>query len=256
MNAGNAPVAPAGTNDSLICYGDVVCLDHSGGLRLACDIWDELLPGKAVFSVSAVGHKGSSTTADSAVARTAFMVVPAFDDGSSGSPEDPTPVVYGEAFRLQSLLKAGDEEVDAGLLEAKPTFYLASAAKSQYMASRLTNRQLVFALAGTSPETLWVFDRAVSHSGPEAAEDKYFSQGQPVESGAPVVIKHKITNQSLLADTRQIEHTDFGAEYEVVCQTSKPPAMVSSMKREAQGSAILTSTSEGTDNHWAVMKVV
>mmetsp|Transcript_31091 Transcript_31091/g.69806 ORF Transcript_31091/g.69806 Transcript_31091/m.69806 type:complete len:310 (+) Transcript_31091:51-980(+) len=255
LGAGNAPVAPGVNPDSLVCFGDVVCLDHSGGLRLACDIWDELMPGKAMYSVSAVGGKGSTTCADDAVARTCFLVVPAYDDRSL-SPEDPTPVTYGEPFRLQSLLKAGGEDVAAGLLEQKPTFYLASAAKTQYLASRLTNRQLVFALGGTSPETLWVFDRAVTHAGNEAAEDKFFSQGQAVESGAPVVIKHKITNQALLADPKQIEHTDFGAEYEVVCQTSKPPAMVAAMRREAQGSAILASTSEGLENHWAVTKVL
>lgn len=175
-----------GCSDAILCFGDVVTLDHSTGLRLACDIWDEIMPGKGVFSTSAVAPGARSTTGPHPTARSAFVIVPS--NGMAGtSPADPMRVTYGQPFRLQSLLVADEESVSAGLLEPRPTCYLASAAKTDRMASRLTNRQMVFALGGATPETLWTFERAVYTQGPEAAEDKYFSKNQPVQVCFPLM---------------------------------------------------------------------
>jgi hypothetical protein len=95
--------------------------------------------------------------------------------------EDPTPVTYGAKIRLQSLLAPNDSAVATGLLADKPVCYLASTHKSERMASRLTNRQLVFMLGDTTPDTVWSFERAVFNQGVESAEDKFFSKGQPVQ---------------------------------------------------------------------------
>ena len=179
LQAGNAPVRLSQSSESILCFGDAVVLESKGGLRLACDIWDEILPGKGVFSVSAVPPGGRSTTGPEPVARSSFVLIPA--DGSSFNMEDPTPVTYGAKLRLQSLLAPSDDAVAAGLLADKPVCYLASTHKSERMASRLTNRQLVFALGAATPDTVWSLERAVFSQSADSAEDKFFSKGQPVE---------------------------------------------------------------------------
>lgn len=172
---------PSGNSESILCYGDVVFLESSGGLRLACDIWDEILPGKGVFSTSAL--PSNATKGLEPVARSAFVLIPA--DGSTIDAEDPTPVTYGAKIRLQSLLAPNDNAVASGLLAEKPVCYLASTHKSERMASRLTNRQLVFMIGDATPDTIWSFERAVFNQGVESAEDKFFSKGQPVQVLTP-----------------------------------------------------------------------
>ena len=170
------------SSESILCFGDIVTLDHVAGLRVACDIWDEVLPGQGVFSVSAVPEAaGRSTTGPDPAARTAFAIVPVKGMEYAGPAEDPTPVTYGEPFRLQSLLAASEEASAAGLLAPKPACFLASTHKSERMASRLTNRQLVFAVGAPTPDAVWTFECAVYSQSVGASEDKYFSKGQPVE---------------------------------------------------------------------------
>jgi hypothetical protein len=231
----------------------VICLDHATGLRLACDIWDEILPGQGVYSVSAV-PAGRSSTGPAPAARSAFVVVPARAGGASSPEEDPTPVTYGTPFRLESLLVADGDAVEHKLLAARGPCFLASSHKSERMASRLTNRQMAYVVEGAGSDTLWTFERAVFSQGLEAAEDKYFSKDQPVEFGTAVVVQHVATRQALLADPKQTEITDFGSECEVVCKTSVPPNIVSSMARESKGSAIVTVPLESAANHWGVTK--
>lgn len=161
-----------------------MCLEHtSTGTRLACDIWDEILPGQGVFSVSGVSPDGrSSSSGITPVARSVFMIVPSFaDEFTSFSKDDPVPVTYGAAFRLKCMLRADEDAVTSGVIAPKPFFYLGSAQKSERMASRLTNRQMVFAVAEPTPGTLWTIERAVFTQGIESAEDKYFSKNHPVE---------------------------------------------------------------------------
>jgi len=191
-----------------------VCLDHNQNMRLAVDIWDEILPGKGVYSVSAVPGGGRSTTGPEPVARSSFRI----ESNDEYNNENGTTVTFGTPFRLKSMLVANNEAVENGLLDEKPDFYLASTLKSERMASRLTNRQLVFSTSGMNAEILWTFERATYSMGIESSEDKYFSTGQPVLYGDAVVIQHKSTRQALLADAAQTEHTDFGAECEVVCK--------------------------------------
>jgi len=225
-----------GSGDSIVCFGDPICLDHtSSGARLACDIWEETMPGKGVYMVSAV----PGGAREAAVARSTFIIVPAHDSAGY-SEDDLVPVTFGTPFRLQALLAASDEAVKSGLLEPRPTCFLSSTHKSERMASRLTNRQMVFAQGGSNPDCLWTFECAVFSQGTKSAEDKYFSKGQPVESGIPLVLQHKATRQPLLADPAQVEHTDFGAEREVVCHVVVPPNVITSMAREAKGTAVVT----------------
>ena len=241
LQAGNAPAASRSSSDILLCFGDVVCLDHHmTNLRLACDIWVETMPGKGVFSVSAVRGGARSP----ATSRSAFKIVPPI--GVMLSDDDPSPVPYGSPFRLEAMLAADEESVAAGLLAPVPTCFLSSTHKSERMSSRLTNRQVVYMATGSTPDSLWTFERAVFSQGPESAEDKYFSKGQPVEVrfpcieqllpvhpyslsddrfsidplqwGVQVVIQHMATRVPLLADPKQTEYTDFGSECEVVCQ--------------------------------------
>lgn len=185
LRSGNAPIEhPNTSSETIICFGDFVCLEHtSTGTRLACDIWDEILPGQGVFSVSGVSPGGrSSSSGVTPVARSVFVIVPPFaDEFTSFSKEDPAPVTYGSAFRLKCMLRADEDAVANGIISQKPFFYLGSSHKSERMASRLTNRQMVFAVAEPSSETLWTIERAVFSQGIESAEDKYFSKNQPVE---------------------------------------------------------------------------
>ena len=117
--------------------------------------------------------------------RSAFVIEPTCADS-----EPSQPICYGDNFRLRSLLFADDDSVARGLLQSKPPCYLASVSKSERVASRLTNRQLVFVSSGTSSESFWVFERAVFNQGLRAAEDKFFSNKQPVQVCALIYALH------------------------------------------------------------------
>lgn len=252
LASGNKEVMGNGASErTFVCYGDLICLDHGSGLRLGVDIWDEILPGQGVFSASGVPPGGGrSSTGPGPATRTTFQLEPYNENVEPGSA-----VCYGEKFRLRSLMAADDDAVAAGLLDPRPSCFLASARKTERMASRLTNRQLVYASASPSPETLWYFEVATTTQGVESAEAKYFNKGQPVEAGVAVVPVHVTTRGSLLADPTQTEHTDYGAECEVVCQTKVPTNVVSSLRREGTGTSIITVPLETPENHWMVTKV-
>jgi hypothetical protein len=77
-----------------------------------------------------------------------------------------------------------------------------------------------------------------------------------LKSGTAVVLQHVITRVAMLADPKQTEYTDFGSECEVVCQIKANHNVVSSLAREAKGSAIVSVPLEGEENHWLVNKVL
>lgn len=230
-------------------------------MRLAVDVFDEIVPGRGIYIVSGVpcpedGKSKMSSTGPEPATRTAFRITKAYEDETEEK-EDREPVLYGMPFRLESLMAADTASIERGLLPPTPRMYLASSMKSQMLASRLTNRQLVYTMGRpANPETIFLFERATYDQSYESAEDKHFSRfGVPVESGVPVLLQHQATRQCLLGDPRQVEYTEFGAEHEVVCHTIASTKIVSSLSgREAKGSSIVSVPLEQPENHWIVVK--
>jgi hypothetical protein len=74
---------------------------------------------------------------------------------------------------------------------------------------------------------------------PLNADTAFLTRVRP-QAGVPLVLLHMPTRVALLADPKQTEYTDFGAECEVVCQSVVPANVVTAMAREAKGSAIVT----------------
>ena len=209
LNAGNAPTTlTSNDDDGFVYFGDDICLDHDlSGMRLAVDVWDEIVPGRGVFLASGIpcpsdqapgGGRSSSgraaprqsSTGPEPAARSTFRIVKAYEDDDnmtttandsdggegeskeSAAPAEREPVLYGTPFRLISHMRADAASVEAGLLAPKPPMFLASSMKSQALASRLTNRQLCFAMARPAdPETLFLFERATHDSSEASAAD-------------------------------------------------------------------------------------
>ena len=78
LASGNKEISGDGGADPVfVCFGDTICLDHKSGLRMAVDIWDELLPGQGVFSATGVPPRGGrSSTGPAPAARSTFVIEP------------------------------------------------------------------------------------------------------------------------------------------------------------------------------------
>jgi hypothetical protein len=179
LAAGNLPTTLTSNNDgekdfNFVYFGDDICLDHEvSGMRLAVDVWDEIVPGRGIFLASGIPcppEEGSpaprkSSTGPEPAARSTFRIVKAYEDepaeggeSKDGEEEEREPVLYGQPFRLISHMQADEASVEKGLLAPKPPMFLASSMKSQTLASRLTNRQLVYTMGRPAdPETLCEF---------------------------------------------------------------------------------------------------
>lgn len=212
------------SEDGLIRFGDVIQLQHeNSGHFLACDPYEDFLPGYMKFYVSCTSNGNS-------VARNTFRVCrPPVDLQNIESDPSDDVLRIGQAFCLMCndvLLSRPDSNLMA------PPLYLCSTKKNERNATKTTNRQLVFMSSNMDAEAVWVL--ASPSQGRANASERYLCNGRPVNISDTLLITHRQTNCCLVCDPKQRDHTDFGVELECYAdrtnQFGKLALMVSEFK--------------------------
>jgi len=192
------------SEDGAIRFGDVIQLQHeNSGHLLACDPYEDFMPGSLKFFVSCTGEKD-------AVARNTFRVTraPAHLQNIESDANDDT-LRIGQAFTLmcnEALLVKPESKLMA------PPLYLASTKKNERNATKTTNRQLVFMSSQSDADCVWVL--TTPSQGRSNASERFLCNGRPANISDTLLITHRQTNCCLVCDPKQRDHTDFGVELE------------------------------------------
>lgn len=179
-------------------------MSHDGsGHFLACDPFEDFLPGADKYFVSCTGNS-------SPVARNSFRVVraPAHLQSIDSDVNDDV-LRVGQAFCLmcnESLLQKPDSKL------LSPPLYLSSTKKNEREATKTTNRQLIFMSPNNDADSVWVLCKP--SQGRANAAERYLSNGEPVHISDTLLICHRQTNCCLVCDKEQRDYTDFGVELE------------------------------------------
>jgi Ca2+-binding EF-hand superfamily protein len=214
------------SEDGIIRFGDTVILRHDNtGSVLACDPFDEIIAGQSKFLVSTVSEEPEPK------ARNVFRIVRPpphmcnFDDNLND------PVVHiGQSFMLacsESLL------IQAGSKLLAPTLYLSSTKKNERMATKRTNRQLVYMSPVVNAESVWL--TVVPSKGRSNASGRFLAMGQPLSVRDSLQITHRQTNMYLTCDPREKTSTEFGIELECFADRSTMPGKLGLVVSEFQG---------------------
>lgn len=214
------------SEDGIIRFGDTVILrhDHTGSV-LACDPFDEILAGQSKYLVSTVDEEPKPK------ARNTFRIVRPpphmcnFDDNLND------PIVHiGQSFMLacnESLL------VTPGSKLLAPTLYLSSTKKNERMATKRTNRQLVYMSPAVNAESIWL--TVVPSKGRSNASGRFLAMGQPLNVRDSLQITHRQTNMYLTCDPHEKTSTEFGIELECYADRSTVPGKLGLIVSEFQG---------------------
>ena len=230
--------------DGALRFGDTITIAHmqSGG-SLACDLWEEtaLASGEHMVTVS-------KTSADEPTARNTFIIARAEDDDD----DDPT-LTYGQAFRLRcnsSLLIDGQ----TGLLNS-PSF-LSSRLKNDRCSSKLSNNQQIFMSTAGGADSLWKIAKPCI--GRDGGMERLMADGEPVPANELACILHVMTSAPLSADTRFVDTTDFGDEFEVCGVMSAGLGKSHQLVDELRGvaTAETASKNELQQNQWRLCTAV
>mmetsp|Transcript_90810 Transcript_90810/g.177670 ORF Transcript_90810/g.177670 Transcript_90810/m.177670 type:complete len:511 (+) Transcript_90810:52-1584(+) len=214
------------SEDGIIRFGDTVVLQHDNtGSVLACDPFDEIIAGQAKYLVSTVAEDPKPK------ARNTFRIVRPpphmcnFDDNLND------PIVHiGQSFMLACneslLLKPGSRLL-------APTLYLSSTKKNERMATKRTNRQLVYMSPTVNAESIWL--TVVPSKGRSNASGRFLAMGQPLTVTDSLQITHRQTNMYLTCDPAEKTSTEFGIELECYADRSSIPGKLSLIISEFQG---------------------
>lgn len=214
------------SEDGIIRFGDTVVLQHDNtGSVLACDPFDEVIAGQGKFLVSTVAEDPKPK------ARNTFRIMRPpphmcnFDDNLND------PIVHiGQSFMLacnESLL------VKPGSKLLAPTLYLSSTKKNERMATKRTNRQLVYMSSAVNAESIWL--TVVPSKGRTNASGRFLAMGQPLSVRDSLQITHRQTNMYLTCDPHEKTATEFGVELECFADRSTVPGKLSLIVSEFQG---------------------
>lgn len=202
--------------DGKVRYGDYVMLQHgetSG--TLCCDLWEETFTGSKEFVLS-VGQLKE------AVARNTFKIVPLSNQGEGNKV-----LKYGDSFRIMCNEALRVDE-DAQVLKAP--VYVKSCLKNDRDASLISGNQLVCTSMECNSNTIWQIAR-----GDAAGAEKFLAMGAEIQISDDVTIVHTMTRQEMYANSKNIMHTDFGAEVEICCHSTKLPGKHHNLNGEASG---------------------
>jgi len=214
------------TEDGIVRFGDNIILQHeSTSSVLVCDPFEEMFQGQSKYPVAAVHEVPQNK------ARNTYRVVRPpqslckFDEDSSD------PILHvGQSFLLACneslLLRPGSKLLN-------PTLYLASTKKNERMATKRTNRQLVYLTPEISAETIWL--AIIPSKGRKNSSERFLSIGHPLHINQSFQITHRQTNMYLTCDSKTTTSTEFGIEYEVYADRSAAPGKLALMVSEFQG---------------------
>jgi hypothetical protein len=145
--------------------------------------------------------KVSGSQDNNPYARSVFRIARAPEDADNDGPADGV-LRYGQKIRICT-------HPDLG----RP-LYLWSTIKNQLHVSKVSSNQLV--AATFKPE--W---RCVWQVWPVRPTDRVPLEGEPVPVGAPVIITHSQSGQSLYSDPKRLFRTIIGVEFEVIATVQK-----------------------------------
>mmetsp|Transcript_22630 Transcript_22630/g.37776 ORF Transcript_22630/g.37776 Transcript_22630/m.37776 type:complete len:512 (-) Transcript_22630:190-1725(-) len=214
------------SEDGVVRFGDSVVLQHdSSGSVLACDPFDEILPGQSKFLVSTVLEEPIPK------ARNTFRIVRPPSSMASFEDNLDDPIVHiGQSFMLacnESLL------VKPGSKLLQPTLYLSSTKKNERMATKRTNRQLMFMSPAVNAEAIWY--ATIPSQGRTNAAGRFLAMGQPLTVRDSLQIAHRQTNMYLTCDVQEKTSTEFGIELECYGDRASVPGKLGLMVSEFQG---------------------
>jgi len=242
LQTSNQAVPHTFSPDGLVPFGAAIILRHSeSGTSLACDLWEEIRDEE--FTVTA-------SSCVEAIARNTFHIEAVKDPKLRENIEFPDDGIlhYGQPFHLRcsdALLVDSDPRMDM----LNEPMYLASALKSQYRASRISNRQDVFMSPKAGANAVWVVEKLAAK---DTGKERLLSVGEPVPANAPVILRHRGTRQALFCDPGVVQSTEFGAELEATCYTHFATGKRESLSAEAKGTLTPTTNvrSELPNNTW------
>mmetsp|Transcript_17959 Transcript_17959/g.56317 ORF Transcript_17959/g.56317 Transcript_17959/m.56317 type:complete len:289 (+) Transcript_17959:33-899(+) len=221
------PVALSPCEGGRVRFGSVVMVSHrSTATTLAVDLTESILESDVESRLVTASPRCE------AVARSAFTIVPVEEGVEAGAE-----LHFGEPFYLAS---------HASLSE-RP-YYLTSALKSCFNASRVANQQPVSMAAHKRPNAVWTCEKIADNAGVV----RRLSKREAVPLGEPVVVQHKNTKQALAADSKYADLTDFGRELEVTCHNHFGKEKLEALCSEMAGRATAATTArlEKPPNFW------
>jgi Ca2+-binding EF-hand superfamily protein len=216
------------SEDGIIRFGDTVVLEHDNtGSVLACDPFEEVVSGQGKFLVSTVLEEPRPK------ARNTFRIVrpPAHMGNFDDNLNDPI-VHIGQSFMLacsESLL------VKPGSKLLAPALYLHSTKKNERVATKRTNRQLVYLSSAVNAEAVWL--AIVPSRGRTNAAGRFLAMGQPLNIRDSFQLTHRQTNMYLTCDAKEKTSTEFGIELECYADRSTMPGKLGLMISEFKGAS-------------------
>eukprot|EP01035_Chromulina_nebulosa_P023577 gene23577-30571_t len=214
------------TDDGAIRFGDSIILKHdsTNGI-LACDPYERLVPGQDFFYVTG--------TTDTPIprARNTFTIIRPPSNLKNIEDDENDPILkLGQPFCLscnESLL------VHPGSSILAPRLYLTSTKKNERMATRSSNRQLVYLSNTLNADSIWYLTKP--SQGRRNGAEKFLAFGQPMKADLSVQITHRQTNMYLTLDFTQRFQTEFGIEMECFADRSSAVGKLGILISEHQG---------------------
>lgn len=211
--------------DGFVRFGDYVILSHdSSGSILACDPYDELFQNQQKYLVT--GLKAPPVPQ----ARNTFKIVPPPARFMNLNDDESDSILrIGQAFCLvcnESLLSVGSNILN-------PTLYLCSTKKNERMATKISNRQLVFMSPQNDADSIWQL--VLPSHGRLNGSERFLSLGRPVTVDDSVQLTHRQTNMYLTCDPKQQFQTEFGIEMECFADRSAAVGKLGLLVSEFKG---------------------
>lgn len=214
------------SEDGIIRFGDTIILQHdSTSSVLACDPFDEIISGQSKYLVSTVDETPQPK------ARNVFRIVrpPAELCNFSDNLNDQI-VHIGQSFMLacnESLLMIPGSKL------LNPTLYLSSTKKNERMATKRTNRQLVYMSPQINAESIWI--AILPSKGRLNSSERFLAMGEHLNVHNSFQITHRQTNMYLSCDPKTKSTTEFGIELECFADRSTAPGKLGLMISEFEG---------------------
>uniref|UniRef100_A0A7S2TGW1 EF-hand domain-containing protein n=1 Tax=Lotharella oceanica TaxID=641309 RepID=A0A7S2TGW1_9EUKA len=228
MQGSLKPVGLTYAKDGLIRFGDHVMLYsvQTEGV-LSTDVTDRDPGNIEAYSVT------TSTVTKGPVARNVFVIMPPANDKKTKIGDFFT---FGQPFVLK---------VNPAL--TTKDLSLASVPLSPMQFSKISKKQLVLMSVDNSADIIFT-------ARYRDVQQRFEMDGQPVPGNAELVLQHRRTGKCLFTDKINY-HNDFGAEYEVSCNTSSVANRKGILMHEKSGKMTSDNANkaETPSNYWAFL---
>lgn len=241
----NELVETRNSGDGMIRFGDTIILQHVSNndktAVLACDPYQKVMQSLDYFTVS-----GALTDSIAPKARNTFRIIRAPQDNSEDSEDDI--VKFGQPFCIacHESLCIDNENLSGNLL------YLSSIRKNERIATKSSNRQLVFMSNTSSQDAVWFFN--TSSLGKINGAERFLQFGYPANFNEPLEITHRQTNMNLSLYYEFCYQSDFGLEVECCADRRTTPGKLGLIQSEYLGKSTTNTLSKAELNcyNWSI----